>query len=85
MTFYTEPSNYQKTALSDLQGAWQILRQHVVGACPFPNCDKLVFHIDESMSWESVRNLEHMEKTFLLVHNRIEQATSESRDQKCYR
>ena len=84
MTFYTEPSAYQKTALSDLQAARQILRQHVVDAS-FPNCDKLLFHIDESMSWESVRNLEHMEKTFLLVHNRIEQATSESRDQKCYR
>lgn len=26
-------------------------------------------HIDEGMSWESVRNLDNMQKTLLLVHN----------------
>jgi len=60
MTFYEEPTGYEKTALSDLQGAWQNLRQEVVDAWPFPECDKLLVHIDEGMSWESVRNLDDM-------------------------
>jgi len=69
MTFYEEPTGYDKTALSDLQGAWQNLRQAVVDEWPFPECDRLLVHIDEGMSWESVRNLESMKKTLLLVHN----------------
>jgi len=69
MTFYEEPTSYYKTALSDLQGAWQNLRETVVDAWPFPECDRLLVHIDEGMSWESVRNLDNMQKTLLLVHN----------------
>lgn len=69
MTFYTEPKGYRKTALSDLQGAWQNLRDEVVEARPFPGWDKLLFHIDEGMTWESVRNLEQMRKTLLVIHN----------------
>lgn len=69
MTFYEEPTGYYKTALSDLQGAWQNLRETVVEAWPFPECDRLLAHIDEGMSWESVRNLDDMRKTLLLVHN----------------
>jgi hypothetical protein len=30
MSFYKEPTHYEKTALSDLQGAWTILRDTVV-------------------------------------------------------
>jgi hypothetical protein len=52
-----------------LQGAWQNLRDEVVEARPFPGWDKLLFHIDEGMSWESVRNLEQMRKTLLMIHN----------------
>jgi hypothetical protein len=48
---------YVKTALSDLQGAWIILRDAVVDNFGFPDSDKLLFHIDEAMSWESVHNL----------------------------
>jgi hypothetical protein len=27
MSFYTEPTGYQKTIVSDLQGAWENLRE----------------------------------------------------------
>jgi len=63
MTFYEEPTNYEKTAISDLQGAWENLRGSVVEACPFPEWERLLFHIDDGMSWESMR------KTLLLVQN----------------
>ncbi len=69
MGFTKEPSAYCKTALSDLQGAWANLREEVVRNFGFPNSDKLLFHIDEAMSWECVRNLKLMKETLLLVHN----------------
>jgi hypothetical protein len=69
MKFYEEPPLYQKTILSDLQGAWSNLRQAVVENYPFPGSDKLLFHIDEGMSWESVRNLSQMRNTLLLIQN----------------
>ncbi len=69
MTFYTEPPHYRKTALSDLQGAWGNLRKEVVKAHPFPESERLLFHIDEGMSWENVRNLDNMRKTLLLIRN----------------
>jgi len=74
MGFPTEPTSYEKTALSDLQGAWIGLREAVVGDFGFPDSDKLLFHIDEAMSWESVRNLERMKSTLLLVQNIISQS-----------
>ncbi|MFC1835506.1 hypothetical protein ACFL2Q_12340 [Thermodesulfobacteriota bacterium] len=55
MKFYEEPPHYEKTILSDLQGGWGNLRQAVVENHPFLGSDKLLFHIDEAMSWESVR------------------------------
>jgi hypothetical protein len=69
MAFYTEPTHYEKTALSDLQGAWENLRDVVVAARPFADWERLLFHIDEAMSWESVRNLEQMRKALLLIQN----------------
>jgi len=69
MKFYEEPPYYEKTILSDLQGGWQNLRQAVVENHPFPGSDKLLFHIDEAMSWESVRNLGQMRNTLLLIQN----------------
>ncbi len=76
MSFETEPSGYEKTALSDLQGAWGNLRRSVVDNFGFPNSDKLLFHIDEAMSWESVRDLKQMKLTLLLVQNIIAQTDS---------
>lgn len=69
MGFTTEPTGYCKTALSDLQGAWSILRESVVDNFGFPDSDRLLFHIDEAMSWECVRNLKLMKETLLLVEN----------------
>jgi hypothetical protein len=69
MAFGTEPTGYAKTALSDLQGAWTILRNEVVEKFGFPGSDKLLFHIDEAMSWESVRDLAKMKSALLLIQN----------------
>lgn len=74
MAFITEPSGYEKTAISDLQGSWGNLRGAVVDNFGFPESDKLLFHIDEAMSWESVRNLKLMKSTFILVQNTAIQA-----------
>ena len=73
MTFITEPTGYEKTAISDLQGSWGNLRDTVVNNFGFPDSDKLLFHIDEAMSWESVRNLKLMKSTFILVQNIVTQ------------
>jgi hypothetical protein len=69
MKFYEEPHHYEKTVFSDLQGAWDNLRSAVADNHPFPESDRLLFHIDEAMSWESVRNLTRMRKSLLLVQN----------------
>jgi hypothetical protein len=69
MGFSTEPGGYYKTALSDLQGAWSNLREAVVRNLGFPDSEKLLFHIDEGMSWERVRDLKTMKDTLLLIHN----------------
>ncbi len=76
MSFESEPTGYEKTALSDLQGSWGNLRRAVVESFGFPNSDKLLFHIDEAMSWESVRNLKQMKSTLLLIENIIAQTES---------
>jgi len=69
MPFETEPSGYEKTVLSDLQGAWINLRAAVVENFGFPDSKRMLFHIDEAMSWESVRNLQKMESALLLIRN----------------
>ena len=69
MTFFTEPDHYEKTILSDLQGAWGCLRHAVVENVGFAGWDRLLFHIDEAMSWETVRHLERMEPLLLLIRN----------------
>ncbi len=69
MPFVTEPTGYEKTAISDLQGSWGNLRDAVVENFGFPDSDRLLFHINEAMSWESVRDINIMSKTFLLVQN----------------
>jgi len=69
MPFYEEPYFFQKTIMSGLQGAWMLLREAVVEAFPFSESERLLFHVDEAMSWESVRDLEKMRKTLLLIRN----------------
>ena len=41
----------------------------MVGHAGFSDWERVLFHIDEGMSWESVRNLRYMRKYLLLVHN----------------
>jgi hypothetical protein len=69
MSFFKEPTYHEKTALSDLQGAWTVLRETVVANFSFPDSDKIIFHIDEAMSWECVRNLNQMYPFINLIHN----------------
>jgi len=69
MAFETEPSGYVKTSLSDLQGCWENLRDSVVENFGFHDSERLLFHINEAMSWESVRNLQKMKSTLLVIRN----------------
>ncbi len=74
MTFDTEPTGYEKTILSDLQGAWQCLRREVAENPGFNGWERALFHIDEAMSWESVRNLRQMHRRLILVRNILQKA-----------
>ncbi len=69
MSFTTESSGYEKTILSDLQGAWILLRESVVETGGFEGMNPVLFHIDEAMSWESVRNLGRMPPLLLIIRN----------------
>ena len=69
MAFPTERTGYEKTVLSDLQGAWAMLRESVVEGQGFDGWDRVLFHIDEAMSWESVRSLDRMPPLLLIVRN----------------
>jgi hypothetical protein len=69
MSFFTESPGYEKTILSDLQGAWECLRETVVQHAGFEGWDRVLFHIDEAMSWETVRHLERMEPLVVLIRN----------------
>ena len=69
MNFYTEPTGYEKTIISDLQGAWENLREAVVDDAGFEEWERILFHIDEAMSWESVRDIERMQSTFMVIRN----------------
>jgi len=74
MTFDTEPTGYEKTILSELRGAWQCLRNEVADNPGFDGWERALLHIDEAMSWESVRNLHQMRRTLTLVRNILQQA-----------
>jgi hypothetical protein len=69
MSFVEESKGYEKTILSDLQGAWGVLRQSVIDSGGFEGWERAVFHIDEAMSWETVRNLKRMPPLLLIVKN----------------
>ncbi len=69
MPFVQEPTGYEKTILSDLQGAWGGLRESIVEAAGFNRWDRALFHVDEAMSWEVVRNLRLMPPLLLIIKN----------------
>ena len=73
MSFYKEPTHYEKTIISDLQGAWEVFRDEVIKEHASKDCSQLLFHINEAMSWESVRNLDHMKNTFVLIQSIAQQ------------
>ncbi len=73
MSFYQEPVHYEKTILSDLQGAWEVLREEVIKEQASKDCSQMLLHINEAMSWESVRNLNQMKNTFVLVQSIAQQ------------
>ena len=73
MAFYQEPHHYEKTIVSDLQGAWELLREAIIQEHESRDCSRLLFHINEAMSWESVRNFEHMKDTFVLIQSMSQQ------------
>lgn len=69
MEFPTEDTGYEKTILSDLQGAWCVLRDTVAESDSFKDFQRALFHIDEAMSWETVRNLHRMKPLLLIIRN----------------
>ena len=74
MIFEQEETTYNKTAISDLQGAWSMLRDQVVNEFGFEGSDRLLFHIDEAMSWECVRALNQMKPLILIIDNIAKQS-----------
>ena len=76
MSFKQEETAYHKTAISDLQGAWSVLRDQVVKEFSFEGSDRLLFHIDEAMSWECVRALNQMKPLILIIYNIAKQSNA---------
>ena len=76
MKFKTEPTGYEKTILSDLQGAWNVFRQTVVDNVGFEGWEKVLFHTDEAMSWETVRNLKLMPPLVIIIRNLCSQGNA---------
>jgi hypothetical protein len=52
MAFEKEPTGYEKTVPSDLQGASRNLTDEVAAEAEFPHWEWVLFHIDEAMNWE---------------------------------
>lgn len=73
MSFQSEPTHYAKGILPDLQGTWSCLRQAIVDLPSSEIQHRLIFHMDEGMSLESVRDLNQMQKSLLLITNIVRQ------------
>ncbi|ACL05115.1 hypothetical protein Dalk_3427 [Desulfatibacillum aliphaticivorans] len=69
MAFDEEMTCCEKTILSELQGAWGLLRDAVAESQDFPEGRRALFQIDEAMSWEIVRDLRRMPAFLLVVRN----------------
>ena len=70
--FNTTPQYYTKTIISDLQGSWECLKDVVIHEYA-EDCAELIFHINEAMSWESVRDLNYMQKTLIIIRNLLQE------------
>ena len=71
--FDKEQTGYEKTIFSDLQGAWSVLRSLVVDHAGFEGWERALFHIDEAMSWEVVRELRQMPPLIVVIRNICQQ------------
>ncbi len=60
MAISKESTRYEKTVLSDLQEAWEKLRDSVFRYSDFEGCNLAVLRINEAMSWEVVRDIKRM-------------------------
>ena len=72
MPFPTEPTLYKRTAVADLQGAWEVFRASLVETLEnggFPGSDRALLHTDQAMCWDTVRNLDAMDDLLLIVRN----------------
>ena len=76
MAFIVEQTGYGKTILSDLQGAWALLPETVVDTGGFDNAHRVLFHIDEAMNWEAVRDLTQMPPLLLIITNLCRQGNA---------
>jgi len=76
MNFQTTPTGYEKTILSDLQGAWSLFREAVADTGGFKGAAMVLFHTDEAMSWEVVRNLKLMPPLVLIIRNLCNQGNA---------
>ena len=65
MLFTEEPTGYEKTILSDLQGAWILLRESVVDTAGFEGWDRVLFH-NHSLNFHKNKLL-HLCKFELLI------------------
>ncbi len=83
MNFQTTPTGYEKTILSDLQGAWSIFREAVADTGGFKGAGDVLFHTDEAMSWEVVRNLKLMPPLILIIRNLCTQGNAPEEILQC--
>ena len=80
--FYTEQSGYVKTSLSDLQGAWENFKSVLLEQHPFEGSERVIFHTQEAMSWEIVRDLHKMKDLYLLIKNIISKSSCSEKFQE---
>jgi hypothetical protein len=73
INFYQEPTHYEKSIVSDLQGAWEVLKDEVIKEHESKDRSRLLFHVNEAMSWESVRDFSQMRNTLVLVQSIAQQ------------
>jgi hypothetical protein len=69
MTFDEEKPGYEKTILSDLQGAWKQLQDSVIESLEFYGSNYAILYINQAMSWEIVRDLRRMPPLLLVIRN----------------
>ena len=49
---------------------WKHMKDRsIAGAAGFEGWNRAIFHIDEAMSWETVRNLKRMPPLLLIIRN----------------